>query len=226
MAQGQRFRRACSCSGLNPARTGFDRPLGHNLKLGVQPLPLTRVVAYSVGILAVFLVGTVLESRFRFTGIGEALGAIPVLVCAVFVCRLPQPATITVSWGWRLLLLGLPLVLLPLADFKFPEFAASQAAVWMVVIVQAFGIGVSEEVTFRFALHRLWSHFGALFYVFASSTVFGVLHFPLGLQVSIISAIIGAIFAASRVAGMPLVPLIIFHAFLDVPMVYRVMSVN
>ena len=191
-----------------------------------QPLPVLQVVAFSFGILAVFFVGTVLESRFRFTGYGEALGAIPVLICAVFVLRLPPPATITIRWGWRLLLLGLPLLLLALADFRFPEFSASQAAVWMVVVVQALGIGVSEELTFRFSLHRLWSHFGALFYVLASSTVFAVLHFPLGLQVSIISGVIGAVFAASRMAGMPLVPLIIFHAFLDIPMVYRAMSAS
>ena len=191
-----------------------------------HPLPILQVVAYSFGILAVFFVGTVIESRFRFTGYGEALGAVPVLICAVFVLRLPPPATITTKWAWRLLLLGLPLVLLFLADFRFPEFTASQAGVWLVVIVQALGIGVSEELTFRFGLHRLWSHFGALFYVLASATVFGILHFPLGLQVSVISGVIGAVFAASRMAGMPVVPLIIFHAFLDIPMVYRMMSVN
>ena len=191
-----------------------------------QPLPIMQVIAYSFGIVAIFFVGTVLESKFRFTGYGEAIGAIPVLVCAVFLLRLPPPATINVRWGWRVILLGLPFVLLPLADLRFPEFSTSQATVWMVVIVQALGIGVSEELTFRFGLHRLWSHFGALFYVIASSTVFGVLHFPLGLQVSVISGVIGAVFAASRMAGMPLVPLIIFHAFLDAPMVYRAMTVN
>ena len=191
-----------------------------------RPLPVIQVTAYSFGILAVFFIGTVIESRFRFTGYGEALGSLPVLICAVFVLRLPPPATITVRWGWRLLLLGLPLVLLALADFGFPEFSASQATAWMAVTIQALGIGVSEELTFRFSLHRLWSPFGALFYVLASSTVFGVLHFPLGLQVSIISGAIGAVFAVSRMAGMPLVPLILFHAFLDIPMVYRMTGVT
>jgi len=191
-----------------------------------RPLPVIRVAAYSIGILAIFFLGTVLEARFRFTGYGEALGAIPVLVCAIFVLRLPPPATISVGWGWRLPLLGLPLALLPLADLRFPELSASQAGVWTIAIIQALGIGISEELTFRFGLHRLWSHFGALFYILASSAVFGALHFPLGLQISIISGIIGAVFAASRMAGMPLVSLIVFHAFLDFPMVYRAMSVN
>jgi len=187
--------------------------------------PLLKVVAYSFAIVAVFFAGTVLESRLRFTGYGEAFGALPVLVCALFVRQLPPAAPITVGWRWRALLLALPLGLLPLADLTFPELSADQAAVWLVLLAQTLGIGVSEELTFRFGLHRLWSHYGAIFYVVASSTVFGALHYPLGLQASIITGIIGATLAASRAAGMPLALLIAFHAFLDAPMIYRSMSV-
>jgi len=188
-----------------------------------QLLPVPQVVAYSFGIIAVFFLGMILESRLRFTGYGEAFGAMPVLVCALFLRRLPPAAPITVGWGWRALLLALPLGLLPLADLRFPELSADQAAVWLVLLIQTLGIGVSEELTFRFGLHRLWSHYGAVFYVLASSTVFGALHYPLGLQASIITGIIGAALATSRAAGMPLVPLIVFHAFLDAPMIYRTM---
>jgi len=186
-----------------------------------SPLPALQVVAYSVAILVAFLAGTYLEAKLRFTGYGEAFGALPVLVCALCVLRLPPAAPISVRWGWRVLLLALPLTLLPLADLSFPELSAEHASVWMIVLVQALGIGVSEELTFRFGLHRLWSHYGALFYILASSAVFGALHYPLGLQASIITGFIGAAFAASRAAGMPLVPLIAFHAFLDAPMIYR-----
>jgi len=160
------------------------------------------------------------------TGYGEALGAIPVLICAFFVLRLPPAAPINVRWGWRALLLILPFVILLFADFRFPEFSANQAAIWMVAIIQALGVGVSEELTFRFGLHRLWSHYGAWFYVTASSSLFAVGHYPLGLQVSIISGIIGAAFAASRVAGMPIIPLIILHTFFDTPQFFRAMGVS
>lgn len=191
-----------------------------------QPLPLPEAAAYSFGVLAAFFVGMVLESRLRFTGYGEAFGAIPVLIFAAFVLRLPPPAPKRMKWGWRAVLLVLPFALLPFADLRFPELSASQAAVWMVVLVQVLGIGVSEELTFRFGLHRLWSSYSGLFYVIASATIFGLLHYPLGLQVSIISGVIGVTFAASRVAGMPLIPLIALHAFLDTPEVFRTMSMG
>lgn len=189
-----------------------------------QSPPIWKVVVYSFGIVAAFVVGSILEFRLRFTGYGEALGAIPVLICAVFVFRLPPAAQLNVRWGWRALLLVLPFVILLFADFRFPAFSVSQSTLWIAVIVNALGVGVSEEVTFRYSLHRLWSHYGALFYVIASSTVFAVGHYPLGLQVSIISGIIGAAFAASRVAGMPLIPLIILHAFFDAPAFFRAMG--
>lgn len=191
-----------------------------------QPLPVPKVVVYSIGIVAVFLFGTILEARLRFTGFGEALGAIPVLICAMFMLRLPPAAPITAGRIMRAILLALPLILLPLADLTFPALSADQAAVWSLVVLQTLGIGISEELTFRFGLHRLWSHYGAIFYVLASSFVFGALHYPLGLQASIITGIIGAIFAASRAAGMPLVVLILFHAFLDAPMIYRMTTGN
>ena len=185
------------------------------------PLPIWKVVAYSVAIVAVFFAGTVLESRVRSTGVSEAIGAIPVLICAVLVLRLPPAAPIRVRWGWRTVLLALPFLFLFLADYSFPGFAASQASVWTIVIVQTLGIAVGEELTFRFALHRLWVTYSALFYVLGSATIFAVLHSPLGLQVSILSGVIGAAFAASRAAGMPLLFLIILHAFFDLPAVYR-----
>ena len=191
-----------------------------------RPLPLFEVVTYSVAIVAAFFLGTILESRLRFTGYGEALGAIPVLICAAFVLRLPPHAPIDIRWYWRVILLILPFGLLPLADLRFPEFAASQAGVWLVVLAQALGVGVSEELTFRFGLHRLWSHYGALFYVVASSAIFAALHYPLGLQVSIITGVIGIAFAASRVAGMPLVPLVLLHAFFDAPQFFRTMELS
>jgi hypothetical protein len=62
--------------------------------------------------------------------------------------------------------------------------------------------------------------------VIASSTIFAAGHYPLGLQVSILSGVIGAAFAASRVAGMPLIPLILLHAFFDAPGFFREMGVG
>jgi membrane protease YdiL (CAAX protease family) len=192
-----------------------------------RPLPVLQVAMYSIGIIAVFFIGTVLESRLRSTGYSEAFGAIPVLVFAILVARLPAHAPISIKWGWRALLLSLPFLFLLLADFSSPAFSADQtAAVWRVVIVQVLGIAIGEELTFRFGLHRLWSHYGAWFYVVASSLIFAVMHYPLGLQVSVLSGLIGAAFAASRAAGMPLIPLIVLHAFLDIPAVFRAVTLN
>jgi membrane protease YdiL (CAAX protease family) len=191
-----------------------------------QPLPVWKAVTYGCGIVAAFFVGTILEFRLRFTGFGEALGAIPVLICAIFVLRLPPAVPIKARWGWRVLLLSLPFLFLLFADFGFPQFSVDQASIWIVVVAQALGVGVSEELTFRFGLHRLWLNYGAWFYVTASSTIFAVLHYPLGLQGSIISGVIGAAFATSRVAGMPLIPLILLHAFFDGPQFFRAMGMT
>lgn len=191
-----------------------------------QPIPHWKILGYSFGILAAFFAGTILEARFRFTGFGEALGALPVVVGAIFFLRLPPRRPIQVRWIWRLTLLALPFLPLAFADFRFPEFSADNSSVWTVLIVQALGVGVSEELTFRFGLHRIWSRYGALFYVIASSAIFAAGHYPLGLQVTIISGIIGASFAASRVAGMPLVALIALHAFFDMPEIFRTMSAS
>jgi membrane protease YdiL (CAAX protease family) len=210
------------------AAHSIKRCFGFSLssELRRQPLPIWKVFVFSFGILAAFFIGTVLESRLRSTGYGEALGAIPVLICAAFVLRLPPPAAIRVRCSWRAILLLLPFAILAFADFALPEFSPSQTGLWLVVIVQALGVGIAEELTFRFGLHRLWSHYGALFYVFASSTIFAVGHYPLGLQISLVSGVIGAAFAASRAAGMPLIPLIILHAFLDTPEFFRTTVLN
>ena len=90
-----------------------------------------------------------------------------------------------------------------------------------VIAVESLAIGVSEELTFRFSLHRLWSQSSATSYVVWSSLMFGILHIPNGTEVAIFSAVIGVIFGLARVAGMPIAVLIVMHGFLDAPGIVR-----
>ena len=79
-------------------------------------------------------------------------------------------------------------------------------------------IGVSEELTFRFSLQRLWARYGTTFFVVVSSLVFGLLHLlDDGVGVAIFSLVIALAFALARVAGMPIMALILLHGFFDLP---------
>ena len=112
-------------------------------------------------------------------------------------------------------------MLLSLADLDFPLTIFDRSSVLAVVVVESIAIGVSEELTFRFSLHRLWSQYSATFYVVGSALIFGVLHIPNGAEVAIISTVIGVMFGLARIAGMPIAALIVMHGFVDAPGIIR-----
>ncbi len=94
-------------------------------------------------------------------------------------------------------------------------------SLFAVIVVESIAIGVSEELTFRFSLHRLWSQYSTTFFVVGSALIFGILHLPNGAEVAIVSAIIGVIFGLARIAGMPIAALIVMHGFVDAPGIIR-----
>jgi len=184
-------------------------------------LPAWRVAAYSLAIIAALYAGMVMERRLDWTRYTEVLGAIPVLFCSLLILRIHPARPLRMPGLLRTVVLALPFLPLFFASYAFPEWSRDQAAAWTFIIIQTLAIGVTEELVFRFSLYRLWSQYGATFYVAASALLFGVLHYPLGVQVSVIATIIGLAFGASRVAGMPLLVLILLHAFYDGPSIAR-----
>lgn len=186
--------------------------------------PAWKVTIYSLAVIAALYLGMVLERHINVTRYTEILGAIPVLVCSLYFLKMPQVQPIQVRLLFRVILLSLPFLPLLFARYDFPSLSSSTSAVWLFIIIQSIAIGITEELTFRFNLQRLWSRYGAAFFVVASSMLFGLLHYPLGLQVTIIATIIGFAFSLSRVAGMPLIVLIFLHAFYDGPGIYASMG--
>lgn len=191
---------------------------------GRDDLPAWQVLIYSLAIIVALYAGMVMERRLDVTRYTEVLGAIPVLICSLLFLRFRAVAPVSLHWAWRVMLLALPFLPMFFADYTFPALSRDQATVWQFVAIQSIGIGVTEELVFRFSLYRLWSRYGATFFVVASSLLFGVLHYPLGLQVSVIATILGLAFALSRIAGMPLIVLILIHAFYDGPSIYAAMG--
>jgi len=91
------------------------------------------------------------------------------------------------------------------------------AVILLKAVADAIAIGVSEELTFRFSLHRLWSRYNDTFYVLVSSLVFGLMHFPGGIGSVLVTGAVGFLFALSRIGRMPITVLILYHAFIDLP---------
>ena len=153
----------------------------------------------------------------NITNLLESYETIPVLVCLFFVLRLPARPKLQMSHIKRGLCFLPIIILLSFADLDFPESIFQDSSILMLIIVESLAIGVSEELTFRFGLFRLWSKYGPTFYVVFSSIIFGVLHFAGGIEYIIITGLVGVTFALARVAGAPILALIALHGFLDAP---------
>jgi membrane protease YdiL (CAAX protease family) len=188
-------------------------------------LPLWKIALYSLGILAMPIVGEQLGEAFPFIHVLEIIETIPTLLCMIFVMRLPPPIGIQLP---RWLRIALPILMLPLLLLVIgsPSGGLGSGA-FTLALLNALAIGVTEEFTFRWSLHRLWGHYGSGFYVIASSLVFGLMHYPLGVQAVIITAIIGTVFGLIRIAGMPVTVLVVLHGLMDLPqMVNRFSSLQ
>ena len=192
-------------------------------EIGNSDLPVWQVATLSLVVIAALYLGMAME-RLGSTRYTEILGAIPVLICALYFIRIPPVQPLRIRWVFRAALLLLPFLPIFFASYEFPPLTRNASSAWAFVVIQTIAIGVTEEFTFRFSLHRLWSRYGAAFFVVASSLLFGALHYPLGWQVSIIATVIGFAFAVSRAAGMPLLVLILLHAFYDGPAIYASMA--
>ena len=89
-------------------------------------------------------------------------------------------------------------------EFRRPQLPSTifdQAPVFAIIVVESIAIGVSEELTFRFSLHRLWSQYSSTSYVVGSALIFGILHIPIGTEVATRS-----LFGVPRVVGPAAVP--------------------
>ncbi len=180
-----------------------------------RAMPTWKLVSYSAAIIATPFLGHALGNISNVRYLRQVVESIPVLVCLGFVLRLPKRSTLQMPLTARVPLLVLPFLLLSFTS----EVTATdiEPGFFVLAVVDAVAIGVSEELTFRFSLHRLWSQYGAAFYVMASSLIFGLAHYADGLSAILVTAVVGGLFALARIAGMPIVVLILLHGFIDLP---------
>jgi len=176
-----------------------------------------NVVVYSCAILAMPIIGEQVGESLQIWRLLELIEAVPAIVCAFFVSRMPRPAKAAMHIGARaacliplLLLVVLGIGGLPVRDLAFDQTLA-------LIFANAIAIGVTEELTFRYSLHRLWSRYGLGLYVVLSSLIFGLAHYPGGVTAIGITTVLGAIFGLARIAGTPVLILIVIHGLIDLP---------
>ncbi len=178
---------------------------------------IRNVVVCSCAILAMPIIGEQIGELLQIWRLLELIEAVPAIVCAVFVSRMPRPAKTAMHIGARVACL-IPLFLLivlgigglPVRDLAFDQTFA-------LILANAVAIGVTEELTFRYSLHRLWLRYGVGLYVVLSSLIFGLAHFPGGAIAIGITTVLGAVFGLARIAGTPVLILIIIHGLIDLP---------
>jgi membrane protease YdiL (CAAX protease family) len=79
-------------------------------------------------------------------------------------------------------------------------------------------IGVSEELIFRGVLFRAFQGSSMALYVLVTSIIFGLLHYyDQGYIGVVITTVVGSSYALARVAGSPLILLIVCHAVVNFP---------
>ena len=148
----------------------------------------------------------------------EVVQATPALICSIFVLRLPKRPAPEKKWTiLRTLFLfaPFPFAISNAFDKSFVSYPGTHMLLWATI--DALAIGAGEEITFRFSLHRLWARYGNTFYVAGSSLIFGLMHFDSGVFAVVLASIIGVTFAIARIAGMPIIILILLHAVVDFP---------
>lgn len=157
-----------------------------------------------------YALGRLVDNPYR-----EVVETIPVLICLIFVLRLPKPSRKTDIYSKvpRVFLLLAPFSIVPL--MTVPSYPG--AVILLTAVVDSIAIGISEEFTFRFSVHRIWSRYSNTFYLIASSLIFGVMHFPGGIGAILLTTVLGLLFALARIGRMPIIVLILYHALIDLP---------
>ncbi len=152
----------------------------------------------------------------------ETLGAIvSVTVFAIYTSIYGGSRAVYLRRGFpTFLMLAVPW-LIPATKF----FAAVNVSMPSILItpvtfaalLTALAIGVSEEVLFRGILFRAFQGKSMTLYVFVASITFGLLHYTNGYQYVIGATIVGSLYCLARLAGTPLVLLIVCHAAHNFP---------
>jgi membrane protease YdiL (CAAX protease family) len=176
-----------------------------------------NVVLYSCAVLAMPIIGEQIGELLQIWRLLELIEAVPAVVCAFFVSRMPRHAKVAMHVGVRAACL-IPLfllVVLGIGGLPVRELAFDWTLAF--IFANAIAIGVTEELTFRYSLHRLWSRYGAILYVVLSSLIFGLAHYPGGAAAIGITTALGAIFGLARIAGTPVLVLIVIHGLIDLP---------
>ena len=96
-----------------------------------------------------------------------------------------------------------------------PSNIATPAA--LTALLTAFAIGVSEELLFRGILFRAFQGRSMVLYVLINSIVFGLFHYQQGIEGVLVTAIVGSSYSLARVAGAPLILLIVCHTMTNFP---------
>jgi membrane protease YdiL (CAAX protease family) len=194
-----------------------------NTESGASTVSVRSVVVYSCAILAMPIIGEQIGELLRIWRLLELIEAVPAIVCAFFVSRMPRPAKAAMHIGVRAACLTPLCLLVVLGIGGLPVRELALDRTFALILANAIAIGVTEELTFRYSLHRLWLRYGASLYVVLSSLIFGLAHFPGGATAIGTTTVLGAIFGLARIAGTPVLILIIIHGLIDLPeMVARI----
>lgn len=114
-----------------------------------------NVVVYSFAILAMPIIGEQIGEFLKIWRLLELIEAVPAIVCAFFVSRIPRAVKAAMHIGVRaacliplFLLVVLGIGVLPVRELAFDQTFA-------LIFANAIAIGVTEELTLRYSLHRL-----------------------------------------------------------------------
>ena len=182
--------------------------------------PVRHAAVFTFWALLIFVISAAAGSWVtRNTVLVEAITALgPVVFWAVYRHRWRRPEVMPVTVGIPSFLLWLCPVLVVLTNVfglrlaQWPDLATISSVAGYCLL-----IGMAEEMTFRGVMHAAFRALAPAWYVLISSAVFGVLHYSQGIEGIGVTSLVGLAFALARVAGMPLVALILCHALIDMP---------
>ena len=182
--------------------------------------PVRHAAVFTFWALLIFVISAAVGSRVTGnTVLLEAITALgPVVLWVGYRRRWQRPEMMPVAVGMPRFFLWLGPVLVLLANVygthvsRWPDMATVSSVAGYCVL-----IGVAEELTFRGVIHAAFRALAPAWYVVISSVLFGLLHYSQGLEGIGVTLIVGLPFGLARVAGMPLVALILCHAVIDMP---------
>lgn len=151
---------------------------------------------------------------------GNLITAIPALGLQAFALWKGWRAHVPVRGlsRWLAILLWVAPFLFVAGNFcGHPISPSIRIEVWIAIGLLCLLVGLSEELLFRGYFFALLRHVNPAICLLVVSLIFGIFHYRLGTQGLVFAGIIGLSFGLARLAGMPLLLLMLLHALIDLP---------